>query len=253
MSFSIRCLFLLMKRDLHTQWRNAFLALAAAIAVIIVLGVLVAWQGDTRQFHDILFPLLFLPGGYILTSRSFSDLHHKASIRHFILLPAGAGEKTLSRLLFSGPCYLLLAIFGYSIAALCAHFLTLLLFRNAIPFFTPFTRNLRFLYDNYLASQSLFFLGAAWFRKNHFLKTVLTLTLLSFFFSLLGLLAQRLAFGGLYQLNHLDPSIFRPLLGRGLMEGLIRCAKIFYWGILPPFCWLVSWLRIREAEVSHGV
>jgi hypothetical protein len=30
-------------------------------------------------------------------------------------------------------------------------------------------------------------------------------------------------------------------------------APVVYLYLLPPFCWFVAWLRVRETQVSHGV
>lgn len=37
------------------------------------------------------------------------------------------------------------------------------------------------------------------------------------------------------------------------VRGLARTAEVVYWSALAPFCWVVTYFRLREAEVSHGV
>ena len=40
---------------------------------------------------------------------------------------------------------------------------------------------------------------------------------------------------------------------QGLIDALLGALKILYFVGLPLFCWYVAWLRVKEAEVSHGV
>ena len=47
-----------------------------------------------------------------------------------------------------------------------------LLFDVRREFFSPFDALSWLLVPHYLVAQALFFLGAAWFRKTHFVKTV---------------------------------------------------------------------------------
>jgi hypothetical protein len=257
-------LALLIRRDLHTQWRSALLSLAAAAAFVIAVALIAAFQGNAARVHEILFPLLFFPGGYILASRAFSDMHKKDSIQHFLLLPAGALEKTAARLLFTGPGYVLLASFGYTVASLLAWGLTSLLFKTAVLPFNPFTEMAGALYIQYLVTHSIFFLGAAWFRKNHLLKTVLALIGFAFLVMLFSAASFRIVFWDFFSgfftpdkgLNtYFDAhniSLF-PGLGFRLMRYLEIAVKGFYFFVIPPFCWIVAWLRIKEVEVNHGV
>jgi hypothetical protein len=111
------------------------------------------------------------------------------------------------------------------------------------------------VYGNYLVSQGIFFLGAAWFRKHSLFKTVLVLFGLSVILGLWGLLGARLLFwelftGNAFQLNTLAAM---PGVSYTFMRVAESVARIIYWGLLAPFCWILAWLRVREAEVHHGV
>ena len=37
------------------------------------------------------------------------------------------------------------------------------------------------------------------------------------------------------------------------IELVIDAAPIAYYFVLPLFCWFVAWLRVTEAQVSHGI
>ena len=38
-----------------------------------------------------------------------------------------------------------------------------------------------------------------------------------------------------------------------LWDWLADAASFTYFYLLAPFCWFVAWLRVSEAQVSHGV
>ena len=38
-----------------------------------------------------------------------------------------------------------------------------------------------------------------------------------------------------------------------LFDWLGDAAPVAYFYLLPPFCWFVAWLRVSEAQVSHGI
>ncbi len=255
-------LYYLMRRDIYTQWRSALIAVGAGAAFVVILSMLTLWQGESARFHQVLFPLLFIPGGYLLASRAFSDLHKKESIQNFLLLPAGSLEKTASRLLFTGPGYILLAAAAYTAASLAAYPLTSLLFKASIPPFNPLSGEAFGIYGHYLVTHSVFFLGAAWFRKNNFFKTVLILAALGFAATLWMMLSLRIVywdfFTGLFEINlnmYADFSSLESMPGLSfrVVRALEIAADIFYRVLLAPFCWTIAWMRVREAEVHHGV
>lgn len=255
-------LFILMRRDVYTQWRTALLAVAAAGVLVIVLSLLVLWQGGGEKFHEVLFPLLFIPGGYVLASRAFSDMHRKETIQHFLLLPAGSVEKTLSRLLFTGPGYIVLAAAGYTVASMLSFLAASLIFPDPIAPFNPLSAEALGLYAHMLVTQSFFFLGAAWFRKNQLIKTILMLAAFGFAVSLWGFISVRLVFwdyfSGLFRPDmnlHFDVGDIGALPGYSyrLVKAGELAANIIYWALLAPFCWVLAWMRVKEAEVSHGI
>ena len=38
-----------------------------------------------------------------------------------------------------------------------------------------------------------------------------------------------------------------------LFDGTVLFLKVLCFGIMPPFCWYVAWLRVRETQVSYGI
>ncbi len=101
--------------------------------------------------------------------------------------------------------------------------------------------------------QAVFFAGAAWFRKTHYVKTLLAIAvLLTLVVALYIAIAWVLGWvtwsrTGILIVGDFENGIYRPL------GWLFAVAKVGYFAVLPLFCWLVAWLRVRETQVSHGV
>jgi uncharacterized iron-regulated membrane protein len=102
-----------------------------------------------------------------------------------------------------------------------------------------------------LVAQSVFFLGAAWFRKLHYVKTVGTVKALAIALCALAIGIAWLSGAAMWASGNLrvdgDGSLYRPL------EWLADVARVVYFFVLPPFCWFVAWLRVTETQVSHGI
>jgi hypothetical protein len=107
---------------------------------------------------------------------------------------------------------------------------------------------------HFLVGVSLYFLGAAWFRKLHFLKTALTLTALPIMLSCFAAAVAWMVFKGTSGFHLGEGEVYNfYVANRGLFDGLLTTLKILYYVGLPLFCWYVAWLRVKETEVSHGV
>ena len=193
--------------------------------------------------------------GPIAASHSFRELHDKEMNQAYLLLPASALEKTISRLLLVVVIFPLYVIVFVTVLSWLIMGLQSLLGGNSWGAFLP----MRFLDPRaigvFVVNQSLFFLGAAWFRKMHFVKTVLSLTGLVIAMSVFAGIVFRLMFPDLIDGNmnvNVDPQVFFQD-HEGLTAFLLFLFRLCYFVVLPAFCWSVAWLRIRETQVSHGI
>jgi hypothetical protein len=114
--------------------------------------------------------------------------------------------------------------------------------------FSPIDRTAWWILPHYLVVQGLFFLGAAWFRKAHFVKTVGAALAILFGLSFI--------FAVIVWLLGPAEAVFDGSVGSNFFASLdwVRAAlMIVYHFVLPAFCWLVAWLRVSETQVSHGI
>jgi hypothetical protein len=254
--FTFRRLVLLLRNDIIVRYRTLLLH-SAVLAATILVGSMLS-NGLSRgpgPEGDIYFygfaPLLFL-WGTIVASGAFNELHDKSKNEAYLLLPASDLEKTIARLLpVLGFIVYLLAYL--TVVSWVVETVNLVLFGSRDRPFNPFDPRVSLFVGHYVVAQSVFFLGAAWFRKAHFWKTSLTITATSLGFgalaALLGWALFDPYFGGFN-----EPEMYQIYLANiPLFDGAVLAAKAGYFLVLPPLCWFVAWLRVKETQVSHGV
>ena len=236
-----------LRNDVMRSYRSTLVVSGTAALVALVVSLSLAYDGEVSQtplFYRAFFIGLLFAWGTLATSEAFSDLHGRATGASFLLLPASALEQTLSRLLIHtvGLVVYLLA-FTTALSWVLEGINTLWIGERR-EFFSPLDSLAWSLLPHFLVAQALFFLGAAWFRKVQFVKTVgavigIATGLSAFAVFVVWLLGPQSSGGGFY---YDDPT-----------DWIVAVAPWAYYFALPPFCWFVAWLRVTETQVSHGI
>ncbi|WP_340106147.1 hypothetical protein [Rhodohalobacter sp. 8-1] len=130
--------------------------------------------------------VIYQIGGYVLTASIFSELQSPGSAAQFLTLPAKTGEKLFSGWVISYVLYTLVAFLGLSLLILVMSLTGNLLFDGEFQNLYDLTK----IYLNnvvlvYLVFNSIFLLGAAYFKGKNFLKTAFSIFL---FFVFMGIL-----------------------------------------------------------------
>lgn len=219
----------------------------------------VGFASSNSVLHMTYFALTLFIGGFIITSRAFLELHTTNRSHDWLMLPASPIEKYFSRLVLTSAGVAVGMVVYFALFSLFGSALMLLLFHRAYVLFNPLDGAVWLLVLNYVVLQSIFFAGAVYFKKLHFIKTVLVLAGFGLLLVLVtGGLAVRLFWGELLVLNAHGAigqgelaSVEPQLLSAGRTVAVIL--RIAYWGLLAPVFWIVAYFRLREAEVRNGV
>lgn len=136
--------------------------------------------------------LIYQIGGYVLTASIFSELQSPGSASQFLTLPATTGEKLLSGWMISYVLYTATSFAGLTLLLILMRFSGNLFFGAEIQNMFRLTE----IYLNnvvlvYLVFNSVFLLGAAYFKGNNFLKTAFSILL---FFAFSGFLVIIITF-----------------------------------------------------------
>jgi hypothetical protein len=238
----------LLRNDILRSYRSALVISGTAALVALVVSAGIAYYGEvgsTALFYRIFFIAALFAWGTIATSTCFSDLHGRTSNMAFLLLPASALEKTLSRLLIYTVGLIAYLLVFSTVLSWVLEGINTLWVGERREFFSPLDEVGWMLLPHFMVAQALFFLGAAWFRKVHFVKTVGTAIGI-----VIGLFAIAVFLGWLVMPT---ACLTSDCYGYISFEWVTEAAPVAYFYLLAPFCWFVAWLRVTETQVSHGI
>ena len=229
--------------------------MAATVGLLVLLLLSLSALGHTSdRLHQRLFPLMLFSTGLILTGQAFRELRDPQSAMAWMLLPAGTFEKWVSRLFLTGLGYAVAFTIAWCLITALAEIINRSLFSFAIPWFSPFQPRVILSIGLYTVLQSLFFVGAVYFRRLAFIKTILFLMLLGLALFVFGLVGFKAVLGGdfvaLAAKGAIHPGRDWALLWNDdVRTTLLWIWRIAFWGLLAPCCWVISYLRLKEFEV----
>ncbi len=255
--FSIQRMVLLARKDFVESLKAILISTAAVMGVYLFATIIGMVPGDMdTRFHEGNYIFILMVGGLITTSLSFSDIHTKGKNIAWFMTPASQVEKYLVRLLETTVGMIVYTVVAYFLFSVFAHGVTMLLFHKGMGLFNPFQKQIGSWILRYIIIQSVFLFGAVYFKKTHFVKTILWIVIVGIFLSILTVLIFRIVFADYFDgmsfsiraeinlnLNQLDTSWQLPL----------QIAGKIVLTIIAPFFWITGYFRLTETEVRNGV
>lgn len=243
---SLQRLVWTLRSDLMRSYRSALVISGTAALVALVVsgfGALDGEIGSGPTFYRAFFIAALFAWGTIATSVCFNDLHGRSTNMAFLLLPASSLEKTVSRLLLHTVGLIAYLLVFTTVLSWLIEGINTAWIGERRAFFSPLDPVAWMLLPHFVVTQALFFLGAAWFRKVQFVKTVgaafgIVIALSAFALLVAWMLGPRLE--GAFFVD--DPIDF-----------VVEVVPWAYYIVLPALCWFVAWLRVTETQVSHGI
>lgn len=252
---------LLLRRDILSNINTALIVFGAVTAIIYILSAINTYNyRPSDQLYFSFFTNILFIGGFVVTSRIFKEMHRKETAQNYLLLPASNFEKFLSRLLISTIGIAAITIIGVTAISYLSEGVNILIFKRHNEIFNPLTKSVRVLIAHYFVAQSLYFLGAVYFRKRNFIKTINAIFLFAISVLIMGILFGRMVyfdfFDGFFSIGNIDLLIHwekMSLLAPDTVESLLTIAKILYWIVPAPLFWIISYFRIKEVEIKDAV
>jgi hypothetical protein len=248
--FSLQRLLLLMQRYITFNSKTWLIGIGAISGVLIIISLLQAYfsQGhfDIRSLVNTGQVMIFI-GGFVITSMAYNEIHTPARSQFYLTLPATTAEKLFSTWLITSVIFILVANILLALVLGLANGVANLAWSSPINLFNPFTIDNLKLMGIYVVTQSIFFLGALQFRKNNFLKTILSIFVIAMVLNIITILFAYLLFGtdGL----HLDAQTMSPNLSNIFENIFPKVMKTIFNVVLGPFFLLVSYFKLKEREV----
>ncbi|MCG2587970.1 hypothetical protein [Rhodohalobacter sulfatireducens] len=228
-------------------WLIGFLCVAGFLLAIAVLPTISnMFSVDRPGFTAVrgITLSLYTLGGLILTSMIFNEVHSSTKAFQFLTLPSTTFEK-LSAAWFSGTIvYTFVSIISVVVLSVVIELVKGINTGHWTPFnvFNPFSADVLSTVLGFFFYQSIFLLGAVYFKKNNFIKTLLVIILFvlgTLFFLNIGLLIFGLSQNQDFFVNiQLDAQ-----------QWITPLKYIIGIGLTLFFLWL-SYLKLKNKQVA---
>ena len=255
--------FRVLNREIQESKRNLIIYSLTIFLVLFLQEMVKAFitrtTGNiiTESVYEGIFPGFLFLGGFIVTSMFFAqDMFSRTGQHNWLTLPASTAEKFLAKALLAAIAYPVALSIVFTLSSVIIETLTLVFFGKPFTMFNPFGPFIGKMILHYVVTQSIFLLGATYFRKAHFVKTVLTLGIIGIVMGMLATLFVRIIFapyvtgmfGFHFSLNSYNLQATDTLVTIGKWIG-----NIIYWILLPAFCWITAYLRVKEVQSTDAV
>lgn len=228
---------------------HSIVVVSGFVSALLFLSALVAGRSvPSWNFYSLFWGTFLFIGGYLFTASSFKALHQPISAGFYLTIPASVEEKFLSKLVLTAFCYPLFLLLYIYIFSYLNKFALLLLYRTTITTFEPFTEDVWNSIRLYVATQSFFLVGALFFRKHQFIKTVLVIIFIGIAtviaISFLGVSLTNGDFSAWVELRNGKVYVG----GKEISEMFSHLFAVIFWVVLPLGLWIVSYLTLKRFE-----
>lgn len=265
--FNVRRMQLYLQKHFTDHYRfygMGMLVIFGLMTGIAVLMILVARDPFRRMSELVPFYYigLFL-GGLLFTSRAFNELGSKEKGVDFLMLPASQFEKFITLFLISSIGYLLFYHISSYLSFKIIEGAQLTALNQKIERNYDFLDNPKekvYVYYGYVILQAAFLLGATYFHKYSFIKTVLSVFIFGFALWLINCIIVTLLFGFgqefwkrsvpflLVAKQEVGPSSWHStvyLIPEWLRNTYLFTIKF----VIAPVLWTIAYFRLKDQEI----
>ena len=235
--------------------RTPAILIAAGSGVAFILYVLTSIGGGSPNFHMVVYPIMLVLFGYIVSSFAFQEIHDSRAGVYTLTNPGSILEKYVARILLTSVGWAVAVTLAYMLTTIVGAGVARLIFGESHGIFLPNSKVIWETIAAYLLSQSVFVFGSIYFKKSAFLKTILATVVLVMIYGIFFAIAWRVVYWNLFarifpseaEINAIMAAIEPQAMGFALT--LERILDYVGWIIVPIFFWLLGYVRLRETEV----
>ncbi|MBV6640950.1 MAG: hypothetical protein KI791_09535 [Cyclobacteriaceae bacterium] len=246
--FDISRFWLLMKLELFKSRRGVAMALVIIFGLSFFLGMIVdlAIEPLTTSFdHYENYAFSLLIGGFILSSLAFHGLRNTLTRYQYLMEPVSAFERVLCMWLLSSLGWIFVFTLTFTFYTLFANTVGQLLFSHVkFNAFNPFSDQAFVTMKYYIVCQGVFLAGAAYFRGYVFPKLLILLIAIAF-------IALIITYSIMHDvmLADYDTGEECNLETMPDVKTVWTGAKFFFWWLLAPISWVLTYLGLKDQEV----
>ena len=251
--FSPKRFYLLTRNTILINASKILIVTGVVASLVILVSGLSAFRHSGDQLHSGLYVFFLFVSGILWSSNAYGRLRENAIAGAWLTLPASIFEKFASRLFLTSIGYVIATGLIYFVISVLSEGINQILFDYSHPVFNPFATKVWVAVTVYLVIQSVFLTGSIFFRRFAFIKTLLFLSILCLALVLFFLLSLKIILGGQFGplSDHGMRIAWNMLASDWLLQvkdTLVQMAGTLFWGVLAPFCWVLSYFRLREFE-----
>ncbi len=261
----MRNILLLLKKQVYEDKKGLIIYASVVFGLILIPNLVMGFFGKLPSSQDDmgylgLFGNLLFAGGFIMVSITYAqEMYSKVKQHAWLMLPVHAHEKLIAKVIYHAIIYPLVLLIFIFASSVIIEGLNAVLFSSSTPFLDMTDLAVWKMILNYLILQSVFLLGATYFKSANFVKTVLSVMVVSIVLSIILALIARVVYAPYAQVMFhggisIDETTFiMNTNAMNLLETYEVIGKTIYWALLAPFCLVVSYFRIREVEAKDAV
>ncbi len=246
--FDISRFWLLMQLELFKSRRAIVMTLVIIFGLSFFMGMIVDLTIEPLttvfdHYENYAFSLLI--GGFILSSLAFHGLRNTLTRYQYLMLPVSAFERVLCMWLLTSLGWILVFTLTFTLYTLFANTVGQLLF-SQVKFngFNPFNEQAFTPMKYYFVCQSVFLVGAAYFRGYVLPKLLILLIAVAFTFLIITYSILNDVMLADY---HTDEECdWENMPG---IKTVWTGVKFFFWWILAPMSWVLTYLGLKDQEV----
>jgi len=246
--FSLKRIKLLIHRQWVLSAKSWRIAMIAATGINFAISLLILFTtqnpANTIQSFKVSMLITFSIMGAVFTSEAFKELKEPNTSVTFLTLPASIFEKFLTAWLFTFPVYFILSYIVYRFSILLLYVIAKSFFVVDFSVGSESWSIIGTLFFIGFIVHAVFFLGASWFKKLSFFKTLLVLFSISILHNLWLYIWGRL----LLPVNDLAEKEFAF---NGIVisnpESFVLGIKIFML-VVAIMCLITAYFKLKERE-----
>jgi ABC-type transport system involved in multi-copper enzyme maturation permease subunit len=190
----------------------------------------------------------FVIMGLVFGSLAFSEMGTYAKSLQYVTLPASRFEKFFTAWLVTSVLYIIFAVVTLFATSLVMTLISMGLYDGSFIVFNPFTVSFGKAVIAFFIAHSFFFLGAVWFRKAAFFKTLLSLFVINIILNVWMTILFFLVINPFKLFAKMGQVVYN-FDGMVVSEQLISWVVLGYFSILGMFMLFIAWVRFKEREV----
>ena len=229
-----------MRRQATLYLQPALLAAGAVLGAMLIISLIVAMlKPENVAGLAGLYQAVFFLAGFVFASQIFGELHSPQQSYAYLTLPVSTPEKLVGSWILSSLVYVVV----YWVAVFLIFALACAVGNGMFSPFELFSNDFLRAVGTFLVMQTVFLLGACYFRKFNFLKTVFALFVVAV---IVGGYTGSLAW---LLLDKISDNKIEEEFPDFMNNVATPALKLFFWYVLAPFMLIVSYFRLKERQV----